>query len=275
MFGYPAGRLWRSCRARGWSITARASRAHPRGPAAADDPAEENDAILVGDSGDGVDDRGRGLLAQAAGKRRQGLVPSHPPERAGGGEASLRCRVVGELEQPWHQRQMLPGAIGGGGAQGGVGIPQEIEQGRGRQHGTEPRRDADGMLAVGPLNDAFDDQPDDGAGRRRPTDLCQRIERRHLLGHRPLEAEAQKAPAKVVEGRHRLGEPTPSGLGRQDGRLRQPCLGKHRDERLIVQIDGPGHWRCCRRRRSVRRLDSARREEIELPFRHCPFPRGR
>jgi len=95
----------------------------------ADDPAEENDAILVGDGRNGVDDLDRRRVAQQAAERRSRLVPSHAPESAGSRDTDVAVAVVGEIQQHLESGWPRSGAAAGISAHFWIGIPEQGEDG--------------------------------------------------------------------------------------------------------------------------------------------------
>jgi hypothetical protein len=65
----------------------------------AGDPPEQDDALLIGDQSDGVDELRRRLLAQIAGEERANLVASHAPESARGRHSHRPPKIVKQVAQ--------------------------------------------------------------------------------------------------------------------------------------------------------------------------------
>jgi hypothetical protein len=259
------------CRARGWSIISKASSAGSARPGlGADQPAEKNDAVLVGDGRDGVDDLHRWRVAQQAEECRPRFPPAHAPEGAAGCNGHVGVAVLGQIKQERAGRWPWTGAAAGIGAHLGIGMLQEGQDRLGGHRRLEPGGDGDGDLPRRALDDVPGDQSGHRLRRLRAADQVEGVERCDLLGHRPLEAEAREAQAELLQGRDRGVQPAPSRFGREGWSLRQARKGDRCDERVVVEIGrrrflSPTVWL----RRAFRR-DAACRKEIELPLGHRP-----
>jgi hypothetical protein len=96
----------------------------------ANEPAEENDAILVGDGWDGVDDLDRGRVTQQADECLSRFAPPHAPESAGSRAADVAVAVAGQIEERLEDGWPWRGAATGIGAHLGIGIVEEVKESR-------------------------------------------------------------------------------------------------------------------------------------------------
>jgi hypothetical protein len=110
----------------------------------ADDPAQENDAILVGNSGYGVDDFHRRRVAQQSGERGLCFSPSDAPEGTEGRNAYLAVAIVGQTEKDGDDRWPWACAATGISAHIWIGVLKEREDCLGGQRRLEVCGDADG-----------------------------------------------------------------------------------------------------------------------------------
>lgn len=92
--------------------------------------AQLDDAFLIGDRRDGVDDLGRWLGTQEQSEDIPGLLPAHAPKGACGCLSGVRMKIVEKLEQGLRNRRWRPAANASAGGRTHLGtvVTQKCEQ---------------------------------------------------------------------------------------------------------------------------------------------------
>ncbi len=112
----------------------------------ADDPPEQDDALLVGDRSDGIDELCGRFLSKIAHQERANLIASHKPESARGRHSHRPLKVVQQIAQLRNHNRRGLGEPARVRANQRIIVAQQLQHRAGRQLGTEARGCANGSL---------------------------------------------------------------------------------------------------------------------------------
>ena len=243
-------------------------RSHRQVGHGAGDPPEQDDALLVGDRSDGVDELRRRFLSKIPGEERANLVAPHVPESARGRHSHRPLKVVQQIAQLRnHIRRGLgePARIR---ANLRIIVAQQLQHGRRWQFRAKACGCGNGSLQTRTLNGPSGDQPNQRLCRDRAGDLGQRINRSRLFRHDPIGAKTGKTAAQRFESGDRGSQVPPPRFGGESETICKACTGQHSQQLLVLDAirsdDRPR--RLARGRGFGRGRDMA--EQIEL-MRHA------
>ena len=106
---------------------------------------------------------------------------------------------IQQIDQHQHYVTIRSGDATGAGANPRIVVPEKGQRDRRRQAASEEDSGVDRIVQAGALNHAFGNNARDGRSRLPRADCCQTAQRRNLLRHRMLEAEALEAPTESLE----------------------------------------------------------------------------
>ena len=186
------------------------------------EPAEQDDALLIGDRRHRLDHAQGWRLAQYLLEHLHRLGVAHAAQCAGGLDAYVAVEVaeqVGKCRDDLRSSTCQPACAG---PDRGIRLAEQCEHDFRRQMRSEPRGGGHRDGQCRPLHPATADAQRYAPRGVRPADRGERFQRGNLLGDRMLHAKAGEAAAIVLEYRNDSDEPASAGFRCQGWAVRDP-----------------------------------------------------